>query len=94
MTIMVYVYFPLTVVKSHHFLPSCNQIGVTLNDVTSFPAKKAYANLNATWQEVMRRYHCQWKVNIYHNSHHGCYLAVKIVSNILKKAQGRKFEKE
>ena len=26
--------------------------------------------------------------------HHGCYLAVKIVSNILKKAQGRKFEKE
>ena len=37
---------------------------------------------------------CQWTVNIYHNSHHGCYLAVKIVSNILKKAQGRKFEKE
>ena len=26
--------------------------------------------------------------------HHECYLAVKIVSNILKKAQGRKFEKE
>ena len=26
--------------------------------------------------------------------HHGCYLAVKIVSNTLKKAQGRKFEKE
>ena len=26
--------------------------------------------------------------------YHGCYLAVKIVSNILKKAQGRKFEKE
>ena len=48
----------------------------------------------ATWQEVMRRHHCQWTVNIYHNSHHGCYLAVKIVSNILKKAQGRKFEKE
>ena len=42
----------------------------------------------------MRRHHCQWTVNIYHNSHHGCYLAVKIVSNILKKAQGRKFEKE
>ena len=32
--------------------------------------------------------------NIYHDSHHGCYLAVEIVSNILKKAQGRKFEKE
>ena len=28
------------------------------------------------------------------SSHHGCYLAVKIVSYILKKAQGRKFEKE
>ena len=28
------------------------------------------------------------------NGHHGCYLAVKIVSNILKKAQVRKFEKE
>ena len=28
------------------------------------------------------------------DSHHGCYLAVKIVSNILRKAQGRKFEKE
>ena len=28
------------------------------------------------------------------NGHHGCYLAVKIVSYILKKAQGRKFEKE
>ena len=53
-----------------------------------------YANLSATLQEVMRRHHCQWTVNIYHNSHHGCYLAVKIVSNILKKAQGRKFEKE
>ena len=26
--------------------------------------------------------------------HHGCYLAVKMVSYILKKAQGRKFEKE
>ena len=36
----------------------------------------------------------QWTVNIYHNSHHGCYLPVKFVSNILKKAQGRKFEKE
>ena len=33
-------------------------------------------------------------VHIYHNSHHGCYLAVKIVSYILKKALGRKFEKE
>ena len=52
------------------------------------------ANLSASWQELMRRHHCQWTVNIYHNSHHGCYLAVKIVSNILKKAQGRKFEKE
>ena len=29
-----------------------------------------------------------------HDDHHGCYLAVKIVSNILKKAQGRKFVKE
>ena len=36
----------------------------------------------------------QWTVNIYRNGHHGFYLAVKIVSNILKKAQGRKFEKE
>ena len=26
--------------------------------------------------------------------HHGCYLAVKVVSNILKKAHGRKFQKE
>ena len=26
--------------------------------------------------------------------HHGCYKAVKVVSNILKKAHGRKFEKE
>ena len=118
MTIMVYVYCPLTVVTSHHFLPSCTQIGVTLNDMTSFPAKKSIkghqfniakvlksiwtaatwmtkiSNLSATWQEVMRRHHCQWTVNIYHNSHHGFYLAVKIVSNILKKAQGRKFEKE
>ena len=63
------------------------------NDVTSFNVTND-ANLIATWQEVMRRHHCQWTVNIYHNSHHGCYLAVKIVSNILKKAQGRKFEKE
>ena len=31
---------------------------------------------------------------IYHNGHHGCYLAVKIVSYILKKGQGRPFEKE
>ena len=29
-----------------------------------------------------------------HDDHHGCYLAVKIVSNILKKAQGRKFDKK
>ena len=29
-----------------------------------------------------------------HDGHHGCYLAVKIVSNILEKAQGRKYEKE
>ena len=47
-----------------------------------------YANLSATWQEVMRHHHGQWTVNIYHNGHHGCNLAVKIVSNILKKAQG------
>ena len=35
------------------------------------------------------------KVNeLYSLFHHGCYLAVKIVSNILKKAEGQKFEKE
>ena len=61
MTIMVYVYCPLSVVMSHHFLPSCTQSDVWLNDVT------------------LRQ---------------GCYLAVKIVSNILKKAKGQKFEKE
>ena len=32
-TIMVYVYCSLSVVTSHHFLPSCTQIGVTLDDV-------------------------------------------------------------
>ena len=26
--------------------------------------------------------------------HHGCYLVEKVVSNILKKAHGRKFDKE
>ena len=56
MTIMVYVYCPLTVVTSHHFLPSCNQIGVTLNDVTSFPAKKAYKAISSTLQKYLRAY--------------------------------------
>ena len=42
MTTMVYVYCPLSVVTLHHFLPSCTQNGVTLNDVMSIPAKKAY----------------------------------------------------
>ena len=42
----------------------------------------------------MLRHHCQRTVNIYHNGHHDRYLDVKIVSNIQKKAQGRKFEKE
>ena len=105
MTIMLYVYCPLTVVIAY-FCHSCGSCSYALkyfcnvelmalyaflagNDVTSFNA-----NQSATWQEVMRRHHCQWTVNIYHNSHHGCYLTVKIVSNILKKAQGRKFEKE
>ena len=30
----------------------------------------------------------------YHNGHQGCYLAVKIVSNILKKAKVQKFKSE
>ena len=40
MTIMVNVYCLLSVMMLHHFLPSCTQIGITLNDVTSFPTKK------------------------------------------------------
>ena len=48
MTIMVYVYCPLSVVTSHHFLPSCTQIGITLNYVTSFPAKIAYKAISST----------------------------------------------
>ena len=57
MTIMVYVYCPMSVVTSHHFLPSNTQIGVTLNDVTSFPAKIAYKAISSTnkWQEVNHR---------------------------------------
>ena len=61
MTIMVYVYCPLTVVTSHHFLPSCTQIGVMLNDVMlndvmSFPAKKAYKAISSTLQKYLRAY--------------------------------------
>ena len=56
MTIMVYVYCPLTVVASHHFLPSCTQIGVTLNDVRSFPAKKAYKAISSTLQKYLRAF--------------------------------------
>ena len=54
MTIMVYVYCPLTVVMSHHFLPSYTQIG--LNDVRSFPAKKAYKAISSTSQKYLRAY--------------------------------------
>ena len=56
MTSMVYVYCPLTVVTSHHFLPGCTQIGVTLNDVTSFPAKIAYKAISSTLQKYLRAY--------------------------------------
>ena len=56
MTIKVYVYCPLTVVTSHHFLQSCTQIGVTLNDVTSFPAKKAYKAISSSLQKYLRAY--------------------------------------
>ena len=41
---------------SHHFLPSCTQIGVTLNDVTSFPAKEAYKATSSTVQKYLRAY--------------------------------------
>ena len=34
---------------------------------------------------IMVYVYCPLTVNIYHNSHHGCYLAVNIVSIILKK---------
>ena len=33
MSIMEYVYCPLSAMTSHHFLSSCTQIGVRLNDV-------------------------------------------------------------
>ena len=56
MTIMVYVYCPMSVVTSHHFLPSATQIGVTLNDVTSFPAKIAYKAISSTLQKYFRAY--------------------------------------
>ena len=56
MTIMVYVYCPLSVVMSHHFLPSCTHIGLTLNDVASFPAKKAYKAISSTLQKYLRAY--------------------------------------
>ena len=56
MTIMVYVYCPLTVVASHHFLPSCTQIGLTLNEVRSFPAKKAYKAISSTLQKYLRAF--------------------------------------
>ena len=56
MAIMVYVYCPLSVVTSHHFLPSCTQIGVTLNEVTLFPAKIAYKAISSTLQKYLRAY--------------------------------------
>ena len=56
MTIMVYVYCPLSVVTSHHFLPSCTQIGITLNYVTSFPAKIAYKAISSTLLKYLRAY--------------------------------------
>ena len=56
MTSMVYVYCPLTVVTSYHFLPGCTQIGVTLNDVTSFPAKIANKAIRSTLQKYLRAY--------------------------------------
>ena len=56
MTIMVYVYCPISVVMSHHFLPSGTQIGITLNDVMSFPAKIAYKAISSTLQKYLRAY--------------------------------------
>ena len=41
---------------SHHFLPSCPQIGVKLNDVTSFPAKIAYKVISSSLQTYLRAY--------------------------------------
>ena len=46
----------LTVVTPHHFLPGCTQIGVMLNDVTSFPAKIAYKAISSTLQKYLRAY--------------------------------------
>ena len=59
MTIMVYVYCPLSVVTSHHFLPSCTQIGVTLNDVRSFPAKSFYVFTFYNFSPSMSQSHSQ-----------------------------------
>ena len=56
MTIMVNVYCPMSEVTSHYFLPSDTQIGVTLNDVTSFPAKIAYKAISSTLQKYLRAY--------------------------------------
>ena len=49
-----YVYCPLSVVTLHHFLPSCTQIGITLNDVTSFPDKKTYKAISSTLQKYLK----------------------------------------
>ena len=56
MTIMVYVYCPLSVVTLHCSLTSCAQIGVTLNDVASFSAKIAYKVISSTMQKYLRAY--------------------------------------
>ena len=58
LTTMEYVYCPMSVlvVMSHHFLPSGTQIGITLNDVTSFPAKIAYKAISSTLQKYIRAY--------------------------------------
>ena len=51
MTIMVYVYCPMSVVTSHS-----TQTGVMLNDVTLFPAKIAYKAISSTLQKYLRAY--------------------------------------
>ena len=63
MTIMVYVNCPLSVVMSHYFLPSCTQIGVTLNDVTSFPAKIAYKAISSTIAKVLMSIELQHEIS-------------------------------
>ena len=54
---MVYDDCPLSlVVTSHHFLPSCTQIGVVINDMMSFPTKIAFTAINSTLVKYLRAY--------------------------------------